>query len=86
MSFKNLPVMLSLLAGFVVCVVTFIYRYEGTSWLWLVLGALVLFYGLGLCLRKLFSVVLSVKEPEDEENMENEKKDAEKEAEDNGEK
>lgn len=86
MNFKNLPVMLSLLAGFVVCVVTFIYQYEGTSWLWLVLGALVLFYGLGLCLRKLFSVVLSVEEPEDEENMENEKKDAEKEAEDNGEK
>lgn len=83
MSIRNLPVILALLAGFVVCVVTFIYRYEGTSWLLLVFGAIVLFYILGLCLNKLFSVVLVVDEDEPEDNQE--KEDTESEAEEDGE-
>lgn len=83
MSIKNLPVILSLLAGFVVCVATLVYQYDGTSWLLLVLGALILFYILGLCLNKLFSVVLSVEE--EEPDAEQEKEDTENEAEENGE-
>lgn len=59
MKYKNLPAILALSAGFIVCIATFIYRYGGTSWLWLVIGAMVLFYGLGVCLRKLFNVILS---------------------------
>lgn len=88
MKFKNMPVILALIAGFIVCVVTFIYRYEGISWLWLVIGAIALFYGLGLCLRKLFNVILAEEIPEEEnaddadvENTENE--DTESEAEEN---
>ena len=76
MSFKNMPVILSLLAGFVACVATFVYKYDGTDWLWIVIGALVLFYILGLCLRKLFNVVLSVKD-DDEEKQESEPGDEE---------
>jgi phosphotransferase system glucose/maltose/N-acetylglucosamine-specific IIC component len=76
MSLKNLPVILSLLAGFVACIATFIYQYDGTSWLWIVIGALVLFYILGLCLRKLFFVVLAVKD-EDEASEETESEDKE---------
>lgn len=83
MKFKNMPVILALLAGFIVCIATFIYRYEGLSWLWLVIGAIALFYGLGMCLRKLFNVILSddIPDEEDTENTENE--DAANEAEEN---
>lgn len=83
MKFKNMPVILALLAGFIVCIATFIYRYEGLSWLWLVIGTIVLFYGLGICLRKLFNVILSddIPDEEDADNTENE--DAENEAEEN---
>lgn len=70
MSIKNMPVILSLLAGFVACVATFVYQYEGTEWLWIVIGALVLFYILGLCLQKLFTVVLVVKDEDEEGNSE----------------
>lgn len=63
---KNLPLILSLLAGFVVCVATYIYQYSDTSWLWIVLGAIVLFYILGVCLRRLFTVILSENEQEDD--------------------
>lgn len=83
MKFKNMPVILALLAGFIVCIATFIYRYEGLSWLWLVIGTIVLFYGLGICLRKLFNVILSddIPDEEDADNTENE--DAENGAEEN---
>ncbi|MGN0161278.1 MAG: hypothetical protein ACI4AQ_07825 [Lachnospiraceae bacterium] len=80
MSFKNLPTLLSLTAGLLVCIVTFIYQYEGLTWLWLVLGALLLFYGLGLCLNKLFSVVLV--EPKDEDEDTDEDSDGEERQED----
>lgn len=83
MKFKNMPVILALLAGFIVCVVTFIYRYEGISWLWLVIGAIALFYGLGLCLRQLFNVILSDEIPEEEGTDNTENEDAESEAEEN---
>lgn len=87
MKFKNMPVILALTAGFIVCIVTFIYQYEGISWLWLVIGSIALFYGLGLCLRKLFNVILSDDVPE-EENTDtdadgNDKEDTGNEAEEN---
>ncbi|MCM1468411.1 MAG: hypothetical protein NC086_09700 [Alistipes sp.] len=90
MKFKNMPVILALIAGFIVCMATFIYRYEGISWLWLVIGAIALFYGLGLCLRKLFNVILAEEIPEEEKESDNdadaentENEDTESEAEEN---
>lgn len=83
MSIKNLPVILSLLAGFVVCVATFIYQYDGTGWLWILLGSMILFYILGLCLKRLYSVILS-EEKKEALNPENEKEDTENEADNNG--
>ncbi len=83
MKFKNMPVILALLAGFIVCIATFIYRYEGLSWLWLVIGTIALFYGLGICLRKLFNVILSDDIPDEEETDNTENEDAENEAEEN---
>lgn len=83
MKFKNMPVILALVAGFIVCIATFIYRYEGLSWLWLVIGAIALFYGLGMCLRKLFNVILSDDIPDEEDTDNTENEDAENEAEEN---
>ncbi len=57
--FENLPVILSLLAGFIVCVAMFIYRYEGVGWLLIVLGTLIGFYILGALIKRLFKVVLA---------------------------
>lgn len=74
MKYKNMPAVLALSAGFIVCIATFIYHYEGTTWLWLVIGAIVLFYGLGICLQKLFNVILAdeVTEEKEADNDENE--------------
>jgi len=80
MKYKNLPAILALTAGFIVCVATFIYQYRGTTWLWLVIGAIVLFYGLGLCLQKLFNVILA-DETTENNNDENNIEDTENEAE-----
>lgn len=68
MKFNNLPIILSLIAGFVVCIATFIYGYDDISWILLVLLAIVLFYILGLCARKLFSVILKDDEGEEDGN------------------
>lgn len=83
MKFKNMPVILALLAGLIVCIATFIYRYEGLSWLWLVIGAIALFYGLGMCLRKLFNVILSDDIPDEDDTKNTENEDAANEAEEN---
>lgn len=83
MFLKNLPTILSLLAGFVVCVTTFVYKYNGISWLLILSGTLLLFYILGLCLRRLFTVILSEEEQsdnttdEENEEMETEAEDEE---------
>lgn len=76
MKFRNMPVILSLLAGFIVCITTFVFKYDGTDWLLIVLGTLILFYILGLCLRRLFEVILSVEE-KDEDVSNEEKEDTE---------
>lgn len=75
MKYENMPAIISLIAGLIVCIVTFIYKYDGISFLSILIGVLVLFYIIGLCLRALFNVVLKdpVEEdesPEDEENKE----------------
>lgn len=81
MKYKNMPSILALLAGFIVCIATFIYQYEGTTWLWLVIGAIVLFYGLGICLQKLFNVILADEVTEEKKADNNENEDTENEAE-----
>lgn len=73
MFLKNFPLILSLLAGLIACVVTFINEYSGIEWLLIVLGALLLFYIIGLCVRRVFAVFLAEKEqPDDTIDEENE--------------
>ena len=71
--FENLPVILSLLAGFIVCVAMFVYQYEGVGWLLIVLGTLIGFYILGALIKRLFKVVLA--EPVEEVAVIEEKED-----------
>ncbi|MCR5216833.1 MAG: hypothetical protein K6C69_07810 [Lachnospiraceae bacterium] len=58
----NIPTILSLIAGFIVCVVTFIYGYNDISWMFILILAMLVFFIIGKLLVKLFDKVLA--EPE----------------------
>lgn len=76
MLLKTLPIILSLIAGFVTCVASFLERYEGYGWLLNVLFMILLFYIIGLIARKILNTVLYIPE---EENLEGENEDGEQE-------
>lgn len=59
MKFSNMAAILSLLAGFVVCVATFISGMDLMKSLIWILAAIIIFYILGSALRALFNVILS---------------------------
>ena len=55
MIFKNLPALMTLIAAFITCIVTFLYKYELTKALILILAASVVFYFAGLIIRSLLN-------------------------------
>lgn len=67
MKFSNMAAILSLLAGFVVCVATFISGMDLMKSLIWVLAAIIIFYILGSSLRALFNVILSDEDKSDKE-------------------
>lgn len=71
MKFRNLPAIISLISGLVVCIVTFICGYEVQSTLLILAIAMVLFYLIGLGLRLLLNKAFeefSAKKEEEEED------------------
>ena len=56
MIFKNLPAIITLVAALVACVVTFLYRYELTKALILILAATVVFFIMTSCVGLDFRV------------------------------
>ncbi len=59
MIFKNLPAIITLVAALVACVVTFLYRYELTKALILILAATVVFFIIGMLVRTLLNRFLN---------------------------
>lgn len=65
MIFKNLPAIITLVAALVACVVTFLYRYELTKALILILAATVVFFIIGMLVRTLLNRFLNPQKQED---------------------
>ena len=70
MIFKNLPALMTLIAAFITCIVTFIYQYELTKALILILAASVIFYLSGLIIRSLLNRFMVAEENQDENDGE----------------
>lgn len=66
MIFKNLPALMTLIAAFIACVVTFVYEYELTKALILILSASVAFYLAGLIIRSILNHFMVEKVNKDE--------------------
>ncbi len=64
MIFKNLPAIITLVAALVACVVTFLYRYELTKALILILAATVVFFIIGMLVRTLLNRFLNPQKQE----------------------
>ncbi len=79
MIFKNLPAIITLVAALVACVVTFLYRYELTKALILILAATVVFFIIGMLVRTLLNRFLNPQKQEgaDEKAQDTEEEDTE---------
>ncbi|CDD65648.1 putative uncharacterized protein [Firmicutes bacterium CAG:882] len=79
MIFKNLPAIITLVAALVACVVTFLYRYELTKALILILAATIVFFIIGMLVRTLLNRFLNPQKQEsaDEKAPDTEEKDTE---------
>lgn len=55
MIFKNLPALMTLVAAFIACIVTFLYKYELTKALILILAVSAVFYLAGLIIRSMLN-------------------------------
>lgn len=79
MKFRNLPAIISLISGLVVCVVTFICKYEIQSTLLTLAVVMVIFYLVGLGLKLLLNKAFEQFGPKegDEENPDSEGEDEE---------
>lgn len=65
MIFKNLPALMTLIAAFIACIVTFLYKYELTKALILILAASVVFYFAGLIIRSMLNHFMVEKDSDD---------------------
>lgn len=61
MIFRNLPALITLIAALVACVVTFLYRYNLTKALILILAASIIFFIIGVIVRALLNRFLNTK-------------------------
>lgn len=69
MNRKMIPIILMLTAGAVTSIITYIKDYELTKMLWILLGVLILFYILGLGIKRVLDVFdEQIKEAEENES------------------
>lgn len=66
MIFRNLPAIITLMAALIACIVTFIYRYDLTKALIIILAAAVVFFILGCMVRMLLNRFLNPEKDESE--------------------
>ena len=67
---KYIPSIVTLIAGFIACLVTIISRYDTVDALVTILVVLVVFYMVGLIIRALFKKFLVIKEDESQKSEE----------------
>lgn len=68
LKWRNLPAIITLLAGFITCIITIIYKYPLNIMLWILILVMTVFYIIGLSIRAVIIHFLEPKEdtPEDE--------------------
>ena len=55
MKFRNLPSIIALVSGLFVCIITLMYQYPVEQVLWILVMVMVIFYLIGLMLRKIIN-------------------------------
>ena len=55
MKFRNLPSIIALVSGLLVCIITLMYQYPVEQVLWILVMVMVLFYLIGFVLRKILN-------------------------------
>ena len=55
MKFRNLPSVIALVSGLFVCIITLMYQYPVEQVLWILVMVMVIFYLIGLMLRKIIN-------------------------------
>jgi len=55
MKFRNLPSIIALVSGLLVCIITLMYQYPVEQVLWILVMVMVIFYLIGLVLRKILN-------------------------------
>lgn len=71
-SFRNLPAIITLLAGFCVSVIMIIQKYDLVNFLWILVGTMVIFYLAGVGIRVIL-IKLADKKAEEKTDTEQEK-------------
>lgn len=82
--FRNIPAFITLLAGFVACVMMILKKYALVDFLWILVAVMVGFYIIGLLIRLILNIVFksvednkgSKEKESDEESEENKESDA----------
>lgn len=68
MKFRNLPSIITLISGILVCIITLIYQYEIDESLWILIIVMVIFYFIGFGLRKILNITFKEHIVENEKN------------------
>jgi len=79
---RNLPAIITLLAGFITCVITIVCQYPLNKMLWVLIVVMAVFFTLGLIIRAVIMHFVERKDPDDKkaEEEENEEENADGEA------
>lgn len=75
--FKYIPSIVMLLAGFIACIVTIIYKYQILEALIVILVTLIIFYIIGIVIKALFNNFLIDKESANEDTEASDEEEAE---------
>ena len=66
--FRNIPAIITLLAGFITCVIMIICQYTIVSFLWILVLVMVVFYALGTLVRVILNRFFAEKIEENKED------------------
>lgn len=79
MNTKNIPPLITLIAGLIVVILMYIRHYELITLLWVLLLVLVVFYIIGLLIKKMLDTFgMQIEQAEKEREQEKEKEEEEK--------
>ena len=83
--FRNIPAIITLLAGFITCVIMIICQYSVISFLWILILVMVIFYVLGTLVRVILNRFFAEKLEENKDDSTQDENDEETKKEENDE-